>query len=375
MTNGRTPVGSGKNASVSKTDKKRSASASSGAGVKSNDHNCGTCNMLVTIEGVECEICLKWHHYKCHKFNKDSAKALVLPGIHWYCPQCDHVNLNTIESKIEKSITDAHAMLKNSSDLVNSRFKLLEEKLDSTLADLKASITIASNNADILESSSPSASADFINELQPLSSPSEIISKDTYSSIVKQNTNTSRVPRQNTGLNKRPNQASFNPDNCVVIHNFKNKSLAVNHIAIRHSISNLLDQPVIDFINLYDKNIPKLMVQFEKSSSITEILEKWNPAKELCEIRQPQKLSFRPEGICFGVPRDISETEMLDYVKTDYPLCQKAKRFMSKTKTPTGTVKLIFENEDELSRAIKDGIYIQQLCLKLVIERAKPPGS
>ena len=115
------------------------------------------------------------------------------------------------------------------------------------------------------------------------------------------------------------------------------------------------------------------MIQFEKSSSVDQLLEKWNPTTEKCKVRKPQRPSPRSDGICFGVPKNISEDELLKYVRQDYPSCERVIRFLTKSKTTTGTVKLVFKETNDLLKAIDSGIYIQQLCLKLNVERAKPP--
>ena len=161
----------------------------------------------------------------------------------------------------------------------------------------------------------------------------------------------------------------------MVVHSFVNKSLALNHVAIRHNISNLLDNPVIVFLKKFEhgKNDPKVMIQFAQSSSVDTLLDKWNPATERCEIRRPRRPTPRTDGICFGVPQAISEIDLLEHVKKSYSSCDRVIRFLTKNKTVTGTVKIIFKDMAELCDAVSNKIYIQDFCLKLVVERARPP--
>lgn len=81
-------------------EKSRSINASSSAkstGHNVDDHICS--NKIVTDEKVECEICVKWYHFKCIQFSKGVVKIRTLLGIHWYCSQCDISSLITIKFK------------------------------------------------------------------------------------------------------------------------------------------------------------------------------------------------------------------------------------------------------------------------------------
>ena len=118
---------------------------------------------------------------------------------------------------------------------------------------------------------------------------------------------------------------------------------------------------------------PKLMIQFAQSLSVGTLLDKWNPATKLCEIRRPQKPTPRTDGICFGVPQAKNEIDLLEHVKKSYSSCDRVIRFLTKNKTVTGTVKIIFKDMAELCDAVSNKIYIQDFCLKLVVERARPP--
>lgn len=200
------------------------------------------------------------------------------------------------------------------------------------------------------------------------------LAESMYSSAVEQHTRRGHNGTQTTPKS-RLHRVDFDPSKCVVLHTFVHKSLAINHMAIRHSISNLLDNPVITFLNKFEHDIndPKLIIQFDKSSSVTALLEKWNPSTENCSIRLPQKSTPRSDGICFGVPKNITEAELLEHVQQSFPSCEKIIRFVSKDQKATGIVKLIFKENDELCNAIENGIYIQKLCLKLNIEKARPP--
>ena len=386
-------------ASGKKSDRSRlgSNSSISGSGIKTSankptSHTCGACDKVVSEEGIECEICVTWFHYSCTKFSRELAKSLAIPGVHWYCVGCDHPNFKTIESRIEKlvagsqqhdqSLIDVDGLKafeqKVGTSLIEIKEQItetLETKLATTLTEFRVQLNATNNLIEHLKNSCTNDNIDLTQtEQQPMGTGSAHIK--TFSSVVKSpNQPDATLVSHPKTAKLRPNRVDFDPSKCVVVHSFGNKALALNHVAIRHSISNLLDNPIIMFLNRFehDKNDPKLMIQFEKSSSVDQLLEKWNPTTENCKLRRPQRPSPRMEGICFGVPENISENELLDYVKLTYPSCDKVVRFMSRNKTASGTVKFIFKEMNDLHNAIEDGIYIQQLCLKLNVERARPP--
>lgn len=397
-------------ASGQKADKTRLGSSSSTLGSRGRRastskvaaHSCGTCDKLVSEEGIECEICITWFHYSCAKFNKESAKFLTIPGVHWYCLNCDHPNFKTIESRLENLIIASQNNIGlqqvDPSPIHLDGLKALEAKIDSSLIDIKTQLaetidaklttsvseikTQLAETTNLLDNLKKSYSLNGgelpLTESQALGpqpgGPTDQIRM--YSSVVKplNLSNTASLSHPTT-TKPRNNRVDFDPNKCVVVHSFENKSLAFNHVAIRHSISNILDSPIIMFLKKFehDRNDPKLMIQFEKSSSVDQLLEKWNPTAETCKLRRPQRPSPRSDGICFGVPETVSEVDLLNHVKQSYPSCEKVIRFMTKTKSATSTVKLIFNEMDELRQAIDNGIYIQKLCLKLRVEKARPP--
>ena len=88
-----------------------SPSASAMRGSSSNsDSPCGSCKLSVNAKtnGIECEICLKWFHINCAGLSSDTMKLLTKPGIHWFCDDCDKLQLKIgyqvikLESKIDE---------------------------------------------------------------------------------------------------------------------------------------------------------------------------------------------------------------------------------------------------------------------------------
>ena len=63
---------------------------------------------------------------------------------------------------------------------------------------------------------------------------------------------------------------------------------------------------------------------------------------------------------------------MLASVKAQFHSCFQVVRFKTKQKQPMGTVKLLFNNPEDLDQAAENRIYIQNICLKLSVERARP---
>lgn len=90
-----------------------------------------------------------------------------------------------------------------------------------------------------------------------------------------------------------------------------------------------------------------------------------------CKIKWPQKPSLRSDGLCFGVPKHLSENYLSEDVRQSFPSCEKLIRFLTKDQRATGTIKLIFKADEELHEAIEKGIYIQKFCLKLNVEKAR----
>jgi hypothetical protein len=230
----------------------------------------------------------------------------------------------------------------NQSDLssINSKIKLLEEQI---------------------------AKCNVYNPVRPTSKPS------CNSKIVDPPGTAKAEHAGPSGSPSKTRKDDLDTSKCVVLHSFENKSLLVNNVAIRHRISALLDDPVITFLNQYDKNDPKLFIHFEKQSSAENLLKMWKPVSEKCQIRPLKKPTFRPEGICFGVPTYITDDELLQYVQNEYSSCDKVIRFLSKDQQPLATVKLVFQDKVELDTAIENGIYLKELCLKIKVQLAHPP--
>jgi hypothetical protein len=267
---------------------------------------------------------------------------------------------------------------------INVKFEALDEKI----ANILTSTLTTSGNSD----NNPAALRTIGKKLEALEQqialschtmtahaaargPEHVSPKiPSYSDIA----NSSPAPKNSTTkaneqtMARSPN-VSFEPDKCVVVHSFEHKSLAVNNIAIRQRIGTLIDNPVITFLNKYDNNDPKLIIQFDRKASVDALLAAWNPETEQCKIRCTQKPTSKPEGICFGVPTFISDEALLSGIQNSFPNCVKVIRFMTKAKRPMGTVKLVFLDSDDLLQVITDGIYLRDFCLKLSVQQANPP--
>lgn len=291
--------------------------------------------------------------------------------------------LKDLDEKLDNTMAHLKSQLdtNHSNPASYERLKVLDEKLDSNMTHFKLQLAESADQIKKLNRYSSGLPDDQTN----LGLLSDNLSMPLYSSAVKQNnqqgSSVCPVPSgtkptvQGPPTKLRHNRVDFDPDKCVIVHSFDNKSLAINHVAIRHSISKLLDNPIIMFMKKFehDKNEPKLMIQFEKTLSVDQLLEKWIPSVESCKLRRPQRPSPRSDGICFGVPINVSEDELLEHVKQSYPSCERVIRFVTKNKSATSTVKMIFKDMNELGQAIDNGIYIQKLCLKLNVEKARPP--
>ena len=111
-----------------------------------------------------------------------------------------------------------------------------------------------------IANSYPNISSDLANLGASSPEPGSSQTK-TYSSVVNQQSRSARInsPPGHPGTKPHNSRVDFDPSKCVVVHSFVNKRLALNYGAIRHNISNLLDNPAIVFLKKFEhgKNDPQ----------------------------------------------------------------------------------------------------------------------
>lgn len=314
------------------------------------------CKKIVDVnsKALNCDFCNSWCHLECD--TRISAKIYIelakTSALLYMCKGCKLIHPN-VPLKLEQNSED-----KIQND--RSEIHVLENAVHSVQREintLKEQMLIQSNVSwsKIVKNSTNNQSSTENEICNPPTTKGKLSPTDTAK------TNTSNKPK-----------IPFSPENCVVIHNFNKKALAYNHLPIRQRIGILLDKPVIQFINQYDKNDPKLIVQFANRDSASKLLTLWDSAAEGCSARSPIRPAILPEGVVFGVPEYLSEGDLLAAVQSEYPSCSKVIRFVTKERKILKTCKLIFKTESDLHNSIQKGIYIKDLCLQLLVQTARP---
>ena len=54
--------------------------------------NCGECGLICEdgSESLGCDLCPKWYHRECLKYNKSTYKAIIqLDEVKWFCKHCN----------------------------------------------------------------------------------------------------------------------------------------------------------------------------------------------------------------------------------------------------------------------------------------------
>lgn len=297
-----------------------------------------------SCKALLCDFCNKWCHVECDGrfpakiYNEISNTDAVL----YMCKLCKakHPQLPITVSVTPKLLTD----------------------IDSKIIDLQKNIRVLTEKQ-----------IEFMNQRGPVSNPVQSYSDAVSTSTEHLNKNQLiSVSQPKKQLPKKSSKVPFSPERCVVLHSFSNDSLAINTVSIRQAISRIVDHPVIQFLNQYDNNDPKVIVQFEKNTSAESLMEKWNSNKEGCSIRRPNKKQAYAEGVAKGIPTSISEENLLEIFKSQFPSCIKIIRFLNKEKKPITMVKAVFKDAADLENSIHNGLYLKDYCMRIRLEKANP---
>ena len=307
-------------------------------------------------KALACEFCNQWCHLDCDTRvpSKMYAEVSKCEAIVYMCRKCRIINPSVPLSMSPKYGKQKMDSFEGQLRTLENSIKNIQEKLVANTIPPLSSIPLPS-----LHSSDP----------QALLPPNKTYKHTLLSGEAKLHLRGDHPTPERPPIQQQTPKYPFNPKCCVVLHDFKTKSLLYNHSAIRHSVSAQLEGAVIQYIRRYDTNDPKLIVQFQRESSAEKLLQQWSADKEGCKIRQPKAHKQNLEAIARGVPKDMSEETLLEIAKEEFPSCHKVIRFM-KNQKPIPLVKFLFTASDDFDKATQGGLYVKEYCLKLQIEKA-----
>ena len=131
---------------------------------KVKQYSCPRCNEVVEKDGVGCEICDKWFHFKCEELSEEQYEQMMKPEtkcMHWFCKDCDKdtmslgKTINSMKVKQEKMEVEL-ANLRQAMNNCNSELKLRPTKpevtqlVKSSSADLNKEIELRPTKTEVL---------------------------------------------------------------------------------------------------------------------------------------------------------------------------------------------------------------------------------
>jgi hypothetical protein len=131
---------------------------------KAKQYSCLRCKELVESEGVGCDICENWFHYKCEDLSREQYAQMVKPEtkfMHWFCKDCEKDTLSlgkTINAmKVKQDKMEAELLsLRQTVNSCSSELKArptkpeVAELVKSTSTELKKEIDLRPTKAEVL---------------------------------------------------------------------------------------------------------------------------------------------------------------------------------------------------------------------------------
>jgi hypothetical protein len=110
---------------------------------------CGKCNALVKQKGIQCDVCLTWHHVVCAELPETLYKEInkhTGGGIRWLCERCDEkvgnilggiVKLRENHEKMEKEMGELKKEVAELTKELKQEKKGLKERQDKVEAEFE----------------------------------------------------------------------------------------------------------------------------------------------------------------------------------------------------------------------------------------------
>lgn len=179
-----------------------------------------------------------------------------------------------------------------------------------------------------------------------------------------------RKPRDPVSDSKRKGFVSFDPKKCVVISSTATKVglWMLKDDEIRRQVGRQCGRVIIDRITRCGKAAQNLMLQLASEAMVQQVTTKWDTdlfnGTNVRETRKEHNQNFW--GVAKGVPSDISNTDLVQIVKT-IKGTQAIRMIKNKegNKVLLKTVKIKFESKSDLDEAITSGLTVDYLHLRV----------
>ena len=172
---------------------------------------------------------------------------------------------------------------------------------------------------------------------------------------------------------ERPWQIKFESAKTVMIEKITNPTDFASDDKVRRELGKNFDRVIIDRITRYSHNPKKLMVQFASVTMKEEVISKWTERDMFgsSTIRDVTNRKKNLVGVAKGVPLDMSDEELKSDIHTTYPDITFTRMTKGPEKKKLRAVKIFFHSEEQLEKAVRDGLKLESQSQYVRVEELK----
>jgi hypothetical protein len=167
---------------------------------------------------------------------------------------------------------------------------------------------------------------------------------------------------------------TFDPEKCVVITDINREIIVkLNNDKIREAISKKYGPIIIDLINRckFQGPSPKYIIQLADTDTAKKIIDQWDSS---LFGGSSARATIKPDahvGVLKGVPIHLTDDVILADISKAHD-STKIYRLKTRNNEPLRTVKVTFNSEGDLDKALNEGILLDSLNMLFRIEKFNP---
>ena len=303
---------------------------------KNETRKCLNCtNLIATDPSIFCHACEKWTHGHSAKVSKEQMELLEqIEGAMWFCDKCRcyvkrsiQTRLTEFKAEVDKKLTDVRDLVKQTIAKHNETTEKLFEEVHEA----------AKRTAKQIEQGQTNTSG------------------ASYASALGQTNHTLQTGSQNYIIPQR------NPEHILIASstfNFRD-SVQTKKQFTKHF-------PFKRLIHVFNTTRRNVHLDFESKEEADEILEYWKPEflGDSTKIRRALSTEKPNRAVIIKkVPLDVTDEMIQSRLDIQFTNAT-ATRYIKRDSTKLGTVKIVLKSENDLGKALHQGLLIDFIYYK-----------
>ena len=305
---------------------------------KNKTRKCLNCTNLVgTDPSIFCHACEKWTHGHCARVSKEQIELLEqIEGAMWFCDKCRCYAKRSIQMGLTEFKAEVDQKLTVVKDLVKQTIAKHDETTEKLVEVVHEAVKTTAKQIEQAQTNTSGAS---------------------YARAVGQTSHTLQTGSQKYITPQR------NPEHILIASstfNFKD-SVQIKKEFAKHF-------PLTRLIHAFNTTRGNVDLEFVSKEEADEVFEKWKPEflGDSSKIRRALSTEKPNRAVIIKkVPLDVNDEMIQSCLDTQFKDA-KATRFIKRDSTKLGTVKIVLKSENDLGKALHQGLFIDSIYYKTI---------